>query len=412
MVIMATFERAIQEAIDAEEIPGCVLFATNRDGSFLYSKSFGQTSMKPENAKPLRTDTVMWIASCTKLMTSICALQLVERGKLTLDDPVYDHVPELRDFKILKTFDNEGKPVEVQHITPITLRSLLTHTSGLTYDGLHPKLLAWLAYHGREPTTGAKLLQRFDAPLTFEPGTSWMYGSGIDYAGLLIERVTGLTLEEYMRQNLWEPLGIKDMTFCLKSRPDMKERMADMSVRDEKSGKLRHTNARMSYQDADGEEVQDCMGGQGVFTTAEEYSKLLRAVLTTDTDETLMKKETLRTFFTPQLKEGSSMAMNAVLQDDTVNNAMGGTLKDSKKDWGLGGLLLLEDQPDGKAKGTMIWGGLPNLIWWIDPKTGLCGLYAGQVLPTGDAKCAALNRRFEAAMYEQYKGTGLASPRL
>lgn len=274
--------------------------------------------MRPDKAKALQPDTVMWIASCTKVMTSICALQLVERGKLSLDDPVYTHIPELKGFKVLKTFDNQGKPVEVQHTKPITLRTLLTHTSGLTYDAMHPKLLAWLAYHKREPSAGAKLLQRFDAPLVFEPENSWMYGPGIDYAGLLIERVTGLTLEEYMRQNLWTPLDIKDMTFKLKSRPDMKERMADMSVRDESSGKVRYTGARMTYQDTDGEEVQDCMGGQGVFTSPEEYLKILHALLTTDETETLLKKDTLKNFFTPQLSEGASTALNAMMQDDMV----------------------------------------------------------------------------------------------
>jgi CubicO group peptidase (beta-lactamase class C family) len=287
-------------------------------GSFKYTKAFGNTSMKSENAKPLQLNTVMWVASCTKLMTSICALQLVERGQLTLDDPVYEHIPELKDFKILKTFDDQGKPVEVQHTKPMTLRTLLTHTSGLTYDGMHPKLLAWLAYHGRKPGVGATILQRFDAPLTFEPGESWMYGSGIDYAGLLIERVTGLTLEEYMRQNLWEPLGIKDMTFQLKSRPDMKERMADMSLRDEESGKVKYTGAMEAYHSPDGDEVQDCMGGQGVFTSPEEYLKVIHALLTTDENEKILKKETLKEFFTPQLGEVAAATINAVLQDDMV----------------------------------------------------------------------------------------------
>lgn len=251
-------------------------------------------------------------------MTSICALQLVERGKLILDDPVYTHIPELKDFKVLQTFDKEGKPVEVKHTKPITLRTLLTHTSGLTYDGMHPKLLAWLAYHGRDHSVGKKLLQRFDAPLTFEPGESWMYGPGIDYAGLLVERVTGLRLEEYMRQNLWNPLGIVDMTFQLKSRPDLKERMADMSVRDAESGKVRYTEARMTYQDADGEEVEDCMGGQGVFTSPEEYIKILHALLTMDEDEKLLKKETVKEFFKPQLGEEASATINAFLQEDMV----------------------------------------------------------------------------------------------
>jgi CubicO group peptidase (beta-lactamase class C family) len=368
--------------------------------------------MKPENAKPIQLDTVMWVASCTKLMTSICALKLVEQGTLTLDDPVYNHIPELKGFKILKTFDDSGKPVEVEHTKPITLRTLLTHTSGLTYDAMHPKLLAWVAYHGTEPNAGPTLLQRFDAPLTFEPGESWMYGSSLDYVGLLIERVTGLTLEEHMRQKLWEPLGIKDMTFQIKSRPDMKAKMADMSVRDGESGKVKYSKERMSYQEPDGEEVQECFGGQGVFTSAEEYIKILQAVLTTDEDEKLLKKETTKDFFTPQLGEVPSATLNGMLQDNMINNAMGGTSKNTKKDWGLGGLLLLDDQPDGKAAGTMIWGGLPNLVWWVDRKTGLCGLYAGQVVPTGDDKCAALDRKFEAAMYEKYKQSGLAGSRL
>ncbi|KAF2128551.1 beta-lactamase/transpeptidase-like protein [Dothidotthia symphoricarpi CBS 119687] len=408
---MADFETTIQQAVDAEEIPGCVLLATNRDGSFEYAKTFGNTSMKSENAKPLQLDIVMWVASCTKLMTSICALQLVECGKLTLDDPVYTHIPELKDFKILESFDDEGKPIEIEHTKSITLRTLLTHTSGLTYSVLHPKLLAWLAYHGRQPGAGAKLLQRYDAPLTFEPGESWMYGPGIDYAGLLIERVTGLSLEAYMRQNLWEPLGITDMTFRLSSYPDMKARMADMSFRDEGSATVRYTAARQGYLDVDGGEMQSCMGGDGVFTSAEEYIKVLKALLTTDEDEKLLKKDTLEEFFKPQLGEAASAAMNAMLQVDMVNNAMGGTQKDQKKDWGFGGLLLLHDQIDGKAAGSMIWGGLPNLTWWVDRKTGLCGLYAGQMMPTGDTKCSALDRQFEAGMYKNYNQSGLAGLR-
>jgi CubicO group peptidase (beta-lactamase class C family) len=252
-------------------------------------------------------------------MTSICCLQLVSRGKLSLDDPVYSHIPELASFRILESFDKEGKPVEVQHITPITLRTLLTHTSGLTYDALHPKLLAWLAYHGRAPGTGARLLRRYDAPLIFEPGQSWMYGPGIDYAGLLIERVTGLSLEEYMRENLWEPLGIKDMTFRLSSRPDMRERMADMSFRDEGSGKVGYMEGRRGYQDVDGGEMLDFMGGDGVFTSAEEYIKILKALLTTDEDEILLKKDTVESFFMSQLGEGASAAMNGMLQDDMVS---------------------------------------------------------------------------------------------
>lgn len=291
-------------------------------GSFNYTKTFGHTSMKSEDAQPLSASNIMWIASCTKLMTSICALKLVEQGKLTLDDPVYIHIPELKDFKIIQSFDDTGKPVETQHTKPITLRTLLTHSSGLTYDSFHPKLLAWCAHHGRTPNSGAKLLNRFDAPLTFEPGESWMYGSSLDYAGLLIERVSGVSLEEYMQENLWNPLNIKDMTFKLSSRPDLVERMAAMSEREAGSGTVELTEGIQIYQSTDGSEIEDCLGGQGVFSSPEEYFKVLKAVLTTDEDEKLLKKETLNEFFKPQLGEGSSAALNGILQDDFVSTTL------------------------------------------------------------------------------------------
>lgn len=271
--------------------------------------------MKEENARPLKLDTVMWVASCTKLMTSLCCMQLVERGLASLDEPVYNRIPELQDFKVLKGFDADGKPIEEKHSKIMTLRHLLTHSSGLTYDTMHPKALAWLEYHKRKPAMSKNLLERFNTPLMFEPGDSWMYGSSTDYAGLFVERVTNQTLEEYMKINLWQPLGIKDMTFHLASRSDMQERMADMSLRDPGTGKARHTVLGLVGSQ---KEATDCFGGQGIFTSAEEYLKVIHALLTCDENEGLLKRSTLEEFFTPQLGEGSSTALNAIVQDDTV----------------------------------------------------------------------------------------------
>ncbi|KAH7087523.1 beta-lactamase/transpeptidase-like protein [Paraphoma chrysanthemicola] len=399
---MADFEQLVKDAVTVQDIPGCALVSTNRDGSFRYAKAFGSTSMKEANAKPLGLDTVMWIASCTKLMTSISAIQLVERGLVGLDEPVYKHIPELESFKILSGFEeSSGKPIIKENNTPITLRHLLTHTSGLAYDFTSPSIIKFHAFHGRKPSASGKLLERFSSPLIFEPGTSWAYGPGIDYAGLLVERVSGKTLEEYMKANLWEPLGIKDMTFHLSSRPDLQARFADMSARGP-DGRVHYTDAHMAYHDSEGKPATDCMGGQGVFTSAEEYLKILHGLLTTEENGKILKKETVELFFKPNLGEGSKKGIEASLEDESWNNAMGGAPRSIKKDWGLGGVLILGDLDDGKQSGTMLWGGLPNLIWWVDRKAGLCGLYAGQVVPPGDAVCAALNRKFEAEMYRQY----------
>jgi CubicO group peptidase (beta-lactamase class C family) len=286
-------------------------------GSFNYAKSFGSTSMKSENAKPLDLNTVMWVASCTKLMTSICAMQLVERGQLSLDDPVYKHIPELEPRTVITSIDAEGKPTEQKHTKAMTLRHLLTHSSGLTYDSLHPLNIAWLTYHKRKPSQSGTVLERFSSPLVFEPGESWAYGPSTDYVGLLIERVSGMTLEQFMKENLWNQLGIKDMTFNPSKRPDMKARLADMSLRGE-DGKVAFSDARLPYHDENRDYVEGCMGGQGSFVSPEEYLKVLQAVLNADVDEKILKKETLETFFAPQLGGGSKGMLNMVLQDDMV----------------------------------------------------------------------------------------------
>lgn len=404
---MADFEQAVEQAVAHTEIPGCVLQATNRDGSFTYNKCFGNRSVDPDGDRsPLNPSVIMWIASCTKLMTSICALQLVERGELSLDDPVYNHIPELKDHPVLKGFsDEDGSPMEEPHSKPITLRSLLTHSSGFSYDGMHPTLLKYNEVKGRKPSQSGKLLERFlSVPMLFNPGESWMYGPGIDFAGLLIERISGKTLQEFMDENLWTPLGIKDMTFHLSKRPDLKERLADMSQRDPSSGKVIPSTGQQIYQKADGSEIEDCMGGQGVFTSAEEYIKVLQALLTADQDgsKIFQMKETVELFFSKQLGQTAKTVLNMITQDPAINNAFGGVPSEIGKDWGLGGLVIDGDKGDGMREGTMLWGGLPNLIWSCDRKAGLVTLYAGQVVPPGDAKCAELTRKFQQGMYALY----------
>ncbi|EUC44111.1 hypothetical protein COCMIDRAFT_99063 [Bipolaris oryzae ATCC 44560] len=400
---MADFEKAINDAIASEEIPGCALSATNRDGTFTYSKAFGKASMKPENSKPMQLNTVMWIASCTKLMTSISAMQLVERGLVSLDDPVYKHIPELESRTVIKGFTEAGAPIEEKHTKPITLRHLLSHSSGLAYEFIHPVNQAWLKYHKRAPGSSGNLIERFSYPLVFEPGESWAYGPGLDFAGLLIERVSGQSLEDYMKANLWTPLGISDMTFSLASRPDLAARLADMSARDPASGKVVDFSGPLPYVDGEGKEVTSHMGGQGVFASVEEYAKVLKAVLEADNggEGKILKKESVEELFKAQLGDKSREVLMGILEDQATGNAMGGLPIGFPKDHALGGVVIVADGPDGKKAGTMVWGGYPNLIWWIDRKTGLCGIYGGQVVPPGDAKVSGLQRSFEAGMYER-----------
>ncbi|KAF2676758.1 beta-lactamase/transpeptidase-like protein [Lentithecium fluviatile CBS 122367] len=413
---MAAFEQAIETAIANDEIPGCVLYATNRDGTFTYAKALGISSMKPptESRSPLSKDAIMWVASCSKLMTAICCMQLVEKNIISLDEPVYTHIPELKPFKILKGFNEDGSPMEEPHQEPITLRRLLTHTSGLSYDVMHPGLMQWLKYHGKDNSKESDLLLRFSSPLVFEPGTSWMYGTGNDYAGLLIERVTKLSLEEYMKKNLWEPLGINDITFFLAQRPDLQERRMAMSTRDPSSPKATHATASdlSSYREIGTLPIRDCLGGQGAFAPASAYIKILHALLVSDTDEKLLQKESVEELFRPQLSEGGKAGLAAMMQIEAAKNAMGGPEEGAEKDHALGGIVIMGDEEGGRRGGTMVWGGLPNLTWFVDRKAGLCGLFATQVIPPGDGKCAELTRAFEKGVYELYEKSGGEVPAL
>lgn len=267
---------------------------------------------------------------------------------------------------------------------------------------MNPLLIAWGEQNGKLPQRGGSVLTRYDHPLSFEPGSIWMYGPGLDYAGLLIERVSGFTLGEYMQQHFFEPLEIKDMTFHLSKKPEMKERLADMSYRDVSTGKVEYRNERVNYHNIAGEEVEGCLGGEGLLATPEEYMKILRALLNEDTR--ILPADLVDEFFSPQMNDAQAGVLNAILQNDMANDSMCGTNKSIRKNWGLGGMILQgDDHAGGRKEGTMVWGGLPMLVWFIDRKTELCGLFATQVLPTADKKSSALARAFEDGVYALYE---------
>lgn len=225
-----------------------------------------------------------------------------------------------------------------------------------------------------------------------------MYGPSLDYAGLLIERVSGVTLEEYMKTHLWAQLGIKDMVFHISTRPDMKERLADIGYRTAE-GKVSATPEspqRLMHVTPEGDEVEGFFGGDGIFTSPEEYMKVLRGVL----DMSIIPPDYVDDFFSPQLDKVQADAMNDLLQIDQANNVMGCTNKEVRKNWGLGGLLLdADDHAGGRKEGTMIWAGMPMLSWFVDRKADVCGLFATQVLPTGDQRAAELTKAFIDGVY-------------
>lgn len=238
------------------------------------------------------------------------------------------------------------------------LRHLLTHSSGLAYDIFDPRLMKWRAWQQKGLSQGKTIPEKYTYPLVFEPGSEWAYGVGLDWAGLMLERVNdGLPLDKYMKAHIWEPLGITDMTFHLEQREDLRNRMPHMSIRDpEGNGKAAHKEGK-TWDDP----LSTAFGGAGAYSSPPEYMKVLYSLLAND--EKLLKSSTVDEMFRPQLSEASRRSLMNLLKDPALNNQLGGVPLGIQKDWGLAGLLILEDVKGSMRRGSMTWGGLPNLMW-------------------------------------------------
>ena len=196
-------------------------------------------------------------------------------------------------------------------------------------------------------------------PLLYEPGTKWLYGTALDWAGKLIERVTGETLEEYMKKNIWTPLGITDITFWPSEREGMTERVAGMSIRDANgSGKFVHEGPAINSTKG----FKDCFGGYGAYASMPDYFKILMSLLLDD--EKVLKKETTKMMFEPQLSEESREAQKKLWTDPANTKLFVGEFPPTVGlDWGLGGLLIRDGTEGWRRKDTLVWSGLPNLFW-------------------------------------------------
>ncbi len=348
-------------------------------GSFKYTKAIGNTSLDPEQAKPLGTNDAYWTASFTKIMTSICAMQLVERGLVALDDPVSKYLPEIDAEEVITSVDADGKATLEKQKQPVTLRMLLTHTSGKEYDFWSFNVLIPYYKHINKPLgSGGRVLPRYKSPLVFQPGSAFAYGSSLDYVGIFIERVTGQSLEEYMAANLWAPLGLKDFTFRPSQRPDIEARIVDAAMLTE-AGKVTHLPTKLWTEN--GVEWEDNFGGMGCITTPEEWLKFMRAVLRDVEEEKVLKKASWKGFIKPQLNEQQKKSADAYLKQDLVSstfssprpgckltgmqfhNIIGAPDKSVELSWALGAAVTMQDSPMGQKAGTLRWCGVAHMFY-------------------------------------------------
>ncbi|HEY4254490.1 MAG TPA: serine hydrolase domain-containing protein [Roseomonas sp.] len=375
----ARIDRLLEQAVAAGDVPGVVAMATTRDGP-LYAGAFGQRGLG--NLAPMMPDTVFAIASMTKAITAVAALQLVEAGRLPLDAPLGDLIPELAAPQVLEGFDADGAPRLRPAASPPTLRQLLSHSSGYGYAFWDP-LVARAARALGLPERYDGSNRVFATPLLFDPGTRWQYGIGIDIAGKLVEVVTGQRLGAWCAAHVFGPLGMVDTQFGL--RADQRRRLADRHWRSA-DGSLAMTDFAPPVDppfDA---------GGGGLFSTAPDYLAFLRHLL--QGGDRLLRPETLQELYRNQIGKIVAGRLPASETSHAVEFLPG-----AGKGWSLGFLCNHADQPGRRGAGSQAWGGLVNTYYWLDPAQGVAGLLMTQILPFADPKVLTLFDAFEEAIY-------------
>jgi methyl acetate hydrolase len=369
----------LKARVDAGDAPGIVAMAATKD-AVIYQGAFGVRAKGAPTAMSL--DTVFAIASMTKLLTSVAAMQLVERGKLTLDEPAARIDPTLESPQVLDGFDARGTPQLRTARKPVTLRHLLTHTSGFSYQLWDANVLRY----GKAARTDPALPR---APLMFDPDTRWAYGGSLDRVGRLVEIASAQTLERYFRDNITGPLGMHDTGYAITDA--QRARQANLHLRKGDGTLVAQPLVKQA-------EPKQFSGGGGIKSTAPDYLALLQAILNGGglPGKRILQPQTVERMSTNQIGDigaGILKTTNPALSDD-VDFFPGVRLR-----WGLAGMINIDPVREGRAVGSQTWAGLYNTYYWIDPASRLAGVIMMQILPFADRRALNVYRQFERGIY-------------
>jgi CubicO group peptidase (beta-lactamase class C family) len=356
------------------------------DRGILYTGAFGRREIARGPAMTL--DTIFRIASMTKALTSLAALQLVEQRKIGLDDGVGGILAPLARPQVLEGFDADGSPRLRPARRAITLRHLLTHTSGFCYETWNADLLRYVAATGM-PSTGTGKLAAFDLPLLFDPGERWEYGIGIDWVGRLVEALSGEALDAYIEAHICGPLGMRDTGFV----PSPAQRARQASVH------LREADGGLAPQPIETPHAPEFFaGGGGLYSSGPDYLLFLRMLLADGLGEggPIVQPQTVRMMALNHIGELAAGVLKTSLpaRSNDVDFFPGSALR-----WGLGTMINEAAGPDGRRAGTLSWAGLFNTYFWIDRAARVTGVILTQILPFADERAVALYGAFERAVY-------------
>jgi methyl acetate hydrolase len=376
----------LETSLQQHKIPAAVgMAATSR--LITYTGAFGKRDFKSGVA--VTPESIFMIASMTKPVTSVAAMQLVEQGKLKLDEPASTYIPELGSLQVLHGFDpSSGKPILKPATKPVTLRSLLTHTSGFVYDTWDADMLRY------EKESGVNIPLGTVAPLTplmFEPGTRWQYGTSADWSGRLVETVSGLTLEQYFQKNILEPLGMRDTGFGVPA--EKFDRLVSEYSRQPPSGVLVENPRTLPAP------PKAFNGGGGLYSTAGDYVRFMQMILRRGQGPNaaqILQPKTVDMMATNQIGKLSAGKLKTVRPNISSDVDFHPGFKDG---FGFGFLINSTAYDGRRSAGSLAWGGVANTYFWIDPRKGVAGVLMMQYLPFADKEGLAVFSDFERAVY-------------
>ena len=392
---MTDVDQALRQAAEAQQIPGVVALATT-GSEVIYQGAYGKRSLDKPDA--MTADSVFWIASMTKAITTAAGMQLVEQGKLALDEPVGKVLPDLAAPQVFEGFDASGKPKLRAARRAITLRHLMTHTAGYCYNIWNGAMGRYMEQAGIPGITTCEN-KALTLPLASDPGERWEYGINIDWVGKAVEAVSGKRLDAYLKDHIFTPLGMRDTGFKLGAA--QRERLVGMHQRGA-DGSLTPVPFEMA------QEPEFHMGGGGLYGTAPDYIRFVRMLLNGGTldGNRVLAAETVRLMGENHIGDLTVGKMTTAIPE--ASNDFD-PWPDQDKKWGLSFMINTKRTPEGRSPGSLAWAGLANTYFWVDPARNVGGVIMTQVLPFIDPKAIELYGALERGVYASLDGTQKAA---
>jgi len=382
----AHLDQALRAPVERGDVPMAVGGITTAEDT-IYLGAYGNRG--PEGGEAVTPESVFNIASMTKAITATAAMQLVEQGKLDLDSPISKWLPMADKLQVLEDFDANGKPVLRDPKNPVTLRHLMTHSSGLGYVQWSDKLKRYADSVGGLPPLAYGEDDTWLRPLLFDPGEDWIYGESIDWIGYLVQEASGQSLGEYLKEHITDPLGMADTSWSLSD--SMESRRVTSYQRNE-AGELEPTDYRTDQNPARE------YGGGGLYNTTPDYLKFIRLILNEGTvdGKAILKPETVQEMAKNQMGD---VRVKMLYTTDPSRSEDAEFFPGVAKTWGLSFMINEEEAPTGRPAGSLAWAGLRNTFFWIDMENKVGGVYMTQLLPFVDEKALQAFYDFESAYY-------------